>query len=179
MRKDMKRKNDRLVALLGAVLCACACLEGCERTEEKLPEPPASAAPKASVAESATMRADVAAPSAPTAKPKMLRADDAAYQAQLKDCIAAQRRTSAARERILAQMERLRARAKKALPANATDAQVTAEIENNPRKYPGWFELVTALEKNTEENKSNQAAARAMIRRRIQREVAEQTSAKQ
>ena len=43
MRKDMKRKNDRLVALLGAVLCACACLVGCERKEAASPEPPASA----------------------------------------------------------------------------------------------------------------------------------------
>ena len=30
MQKDMKKKNDSLVALLGAVLCVCACLVGCD-----------------------------------------------------------------------------------------------------------------------------------------------------
>ena len=156
----MKRKNDRLVALLGAVLCACACLVGCERKETVSPEPSASAVSNAA------------------AKQVVSRADDAAYQAGLKDHIAAQQRTSVERERILARMAQLRARAKKALPANATDAQVTAELENNPRKYPGWSELVMTLEKNAEENNRNNAAAQAMVRRRILREAAEQTSAK-
>lgn len=158
----MKRKNDRLVALLGAVLCVCACLVGCERKEAVSPEPPAPAVSNA-----------------PAAKQVVSRADDAAYQAGLKEHIAAQQRTSVERERILARMAQLRARAKKELPANATDAQVTAELENNPRKYPGWSELAVALEKNAEENKRNNAAARAMVRRRIQREAAEQASVKQ
>ena len=157
----MKRINDRLVALLGAVLCVCACLVGCERKEAVSPEPSAPAVSNAA------------------AKQVVSRADDAAYQAGLKDHIAAQQRTSVERERILARMAQLRARAKKALPANATDAQVTAELENNPRKYPGWSELAVALEKNAEENKRNNAAARAMVRRRIQREAAEQASVKQ
>ena len=156
----MKRKNDRLVALLGAVLCVCACLVGCERKEAVSPEPSAPAVSNAA------------------AKQVVSRADDAAYQAGLKDHIAAQQRTSVERERILARMAQLRARAKKALPANATDAQVTAELENNPRKYPGWSELVMTLEKNAEENNRNNAAAQAMVRRRILREAAEQTSAR-
>lgn len=160
MRKDMKRKNDRLVALLGAVLCACACLVGCERKETVSPEPSASAVSNAPAAKAAS------------------RTGDAAYQAQLKDLIAAQRNVNVAREKILARMEQLRGRARKTLPEGATDAQVTAELENNPRKYPGWSELVMALEKNAEENNRNNAAAQAMVRRRILREAAEQTSAK-
>ena len=160
MRKDMKRKNDRLVALLGAVLCVCACLVGCERKDAVLPEPSAPAISNA------------------PAKKVASRADDAAYQAQLKNHLAAQFGASAAREKILAQMEQVRERARKALPEGATDEQVKAELENNPRKYPAWGELVSALEKNAEESKSNRAAARAAIRRRILREVAEQTSAK-
>ena len=159
MQKDMKRKNDSLVALLGAVLCACACLVGCERRE---PVPSAPPAPEAK----------------PAATSVVSRADDAAYQAQVTNHIAAQRRTNVARERILTRMEQVRERARKALPEGATDEQVKAELENNPRKYPAWRELVAALEKNAEESKSNSAAAQTTIRRRILREVAEQTSAK-
>lgn len=156
----MKRKNDSLVAPLGAVLCACACLVGCERKETVSPEPPAPAVSNA------------------PAKKVVARADDAVYQAQVTNLIAAQRHTNVARARILAQMEQLRERARKSLPEGATDEQVKAELENNPRKYPGWRELVAALEKNAEEIKSNSEAAQATIRRRILREVAEQTSAK-
>ena len=160
MRKDMKRKNDRLVALLGAVLCACACLVGCERKETASPEPSAPAVSNA------------------PAKKVVTRANDAAYQAQVTNLIAAQRRTQGVRVRLLARMEQLRERARKALPDGATDEQVKAELENNPQKYPAWRELVSALEQNAEESKSNSAAAPATIRRRILRVVAEQSSAK-
>ena len=155
----MKRKFDSLVALLGAVLCACACLVGCERKEAVSPEP---------------------TPSAMTNAPKKvaLRADDAAYQAQLKDHIAAQRSVNVAREKILARMEQVRERARKALPEGATDEQVKAELEGNPRKYPAWGELVAALAKNQEELENKKASAVAAIRRRVLREVAEQNSAK-
>ena len=152
----MKRKNDRLVALLGAVLCVCACLVGCERKESA---PPAPAVTNAS-AKAAS------------------RLDDPAYRAQVTNLIAAQRRTYVARERILARMEQVRERARKALPEGATDEQVKAELESNPRQYPAWRELVAALEQNAEESKRNSAAAQTTIRRRILREVAEQTSAK-
>ena len=157
MRKDMKRKNDRLVALLGAVLCVCACLVGCERKE--------SASPAPTVTNNAPAKA-------------VSRMDDPAYRAQVTNLIAAQRRTNVARERILARMEQLRERARKALPEGATEEQVTAALENNPRKYPGWRELGMALEKNSEEIKSNRATAQTTIRRHILREVAERSSAK-
>ena len=153
----MKRKIDRLVALLGAVLCVCACLVGCERKESASPAPAVTNAP---------------------AKKAASRVDDAAYQAQLKDHIAAQRNANVAREKILARMEQVRERARKALPADATDEQVKAELEGNPRKYPAWEELVAALAKNQEELENKKASAYAAVRRRILREAAEQTSAK-
>ena len=152
----MKRKNDRLVALLGAVLCVCACLVGCERKESASSAPAVTNAPAKAVS----------------------RMDDAVYRAQVTNLIAAQRRTYVARERILARMEQVRERARKALPEGATDEQVKAELESNPRQYPAWRELVAALEQNAEESKRNSAAAQTTIRRRILREVAEQTSAK-
>ena len=161
MRKDMKRKNDRLVALLGAVLCACACLVGCERKEAASPEPPASAVSNA------------------PAKQADSRLDDAAYQANLQNRLAVQRHTQEERQMIQAQMARLRARARKALPADATDEQVTAELEGNPRRYPGWREMNESLVKNGEKAKRDEAATYTMVRRRVLREAAGQTPEKQ
>ena len=157
----MKRKNDRLVALLGAVLCVCACFVGCERKEAASPEPPAPVVSNAPAKQAAS------------------RLDDAAYQAKLQDRLAVQRRTREERRTILSQIAQLRARAKKALPENATEAQVTAELEGNPRRYPGWYELNEALGKNDEKIKRDETATYTMVRRRILREAAGQTSAKQ
>ena len=157
----MKRKNDRLVALLGAVLCVCACFVGCERKEAASPEPPAPAVTNAPAKQAAS------------------RTDDAAYQAQLQDRLAVQRRTREERRTILLQIAQLRARAKKELPADATEAQVTAELEGNPRKYPGWQRLNEALTKNDEKIKRDEAATYTMVRRRILREAAGQVPAKQ
>ena len=150
----MKRKNDRLVALLGAVLCVCACLVGCERKEVAPSSPPA---PEAK----------------PAATSVVSRADDAAYQEQLKGLIANARKPLARRDRIRALMAQLRARAQKALPAGATDEQVTAELENNPQKYPAWRELVAALKAIPDEVQRNRAAAQSAIRQRILRESAD------
>ena len=154
MQKNMKRKNDSLVALLGAVLCVCACLVGCERREAAPSSPPA---PEAK----------------PAATSVVSRADDAAYQEQLKGLIADARKPLARRDRIRALMAQLRARAQKALPAGATDEQVTAELENNPQKYPAWRELVAALKAIPDEVQRNRAAAQSAIRQRILREVAD------
>ena len=154
MQKDMKRKNDSLVALLGAVLCVCACLVGCERKDAAPSAPPASEAK-------------------PTATSVVARADDAAYQAQLKGLIADARRPLVKRDKIQALMDQLRERARKALPAGATEKQVTAELENNPQKYPAWRELVVALKAIPDEMQLNHAAAQSAIRQRILREVAD------
>ena len=156
----MKQARDRLAAPLWALLCACACLVGCGREEAvRPPEPPAPAAP------------------APAARQSASRGDDAAYQAQLRDHLAQARRANVERGKILERMAQMRERAKKALPAGATDAQVAAELEGNPRKYPAWRELVAALGRNEEDVSRNGAATYATVQRRIRREVAEQASA--
>ena len=154
MQKNMKRKNDSLVALLGAVLCVCACLVGCERKETAPSSPPA---PEVK----------------PAASSGVSRADDAAYQAQVKGFIENNRRMLDARKDIQARMAELRARAKKALPADATEEQVTAELENNPQKYPAWRELVAALKAIPDEVQQNRVAAQSAIRQRILRESAD------
>ena len=165
MRKDMKRKNDRLVALLGAVLCACACLVGCERKESPSSDPAASNTSAAS--------------QAPAAKQVPSRADDAEYQAQVNGRIDVQQRTRDDRAKHLEQREKLRARARRGLPPGATEEQVTAELMNNPKLSRKWLAVEAALKQNEEQFERNNAEAQAMVRRRIQREVAEQTSAKQ
>jgi len=150
MRKDMKRKIDRLVAPLGAVLCVFACFAGYERREVVPSSPPVPA------------RKDVS------------RAHDTAYQAQVRAHDARNRRARAEYAKVLAQMERLRERARAALPDGATDEQVTAELEGNPQKYPAWRELGAARRRAEEAIERNRAAAQATVRRRVLREVSEQ-----
>jgi len=143
----------KVVVPLGAVLCACACLVGCGR-EDALP------------------------PALPAEKPAQAvkdvsRAHDAEYQKQLKGYVAVERQVQAGRAGIEAKMAQLRERAKKALPAGATDEQIEAELVNNPRKYPAWNELCAALKSIGEEVERNRAAAQTAVRRRVLREVAE------
>jgi len=136
-----------LVVPLGAVLCACACLTGCGREESPTP----SAAPAKDVS----------------------RANDTAYQEQLKAFGKDKQGIGNQRAKIESHMALLRERARKALPEGATDAQVLAELEGNPKKYPAWRELTNALKDNWAKEEQNRAAAQAAVRRRIQREIAE------
>ena len=140
-----------LVVPLGAVLCACACLTGCGRDDSPAP----------AAASSAPQKKDVS------------RANDAAYQERLKGFREERQGSGKQRAKIESHMTLLRDRAKKALPEGATDAQVLAELENNPKKYPAWRELVTALKDIEAREKQNLAAAQAAVRQRIGQEVAE------
>ena len=144
-------------APLGAVLCVCACLVGCERRDAV----PSSTAPKSQPA---------ATPKEPSPLSIEARAKDKDYQAMLKGSVAAQRRTLAEREKIESRLAVLRERARKALPEGATDAQVLEELENNPRKYPAWRELSAAMKANVAEEEKLKAAAQSALRQRILRE---------
>jgi len=134
-------------------MCACAFLAGCGREDSTVP----------------------AAPSAPPKK-DVSRAHDVKYQEQIKEQVKDIQRTQQGRAKIEQRMAQLRALAKKALPEGATDAQVTAELDNNPKKYPAWRELVTALKNNDLEEKRKREAAQAAVRQRIQREVTERAN---
>lgn len=145
-------KITDMLAVAMAAMCVCAFLAGCER----------GASPK---------------PAAPAQTNDVSRANDPEYRAQLKGMVDARRAADQRRAKIEAQMERLRALAKAALPAGATPEQIKAELENNPKKYPGWREFAAALKANDAEQARNRAAATAAIGRRIQQEVAEQSAA--
>ena len=79
---------------------------------------------------------------------------------------------------LLANAERMRARAKAALGAGATDAQVESELDANPAKYPGWKELKASLAQAGKDMDAAQAEARATIRKRILKEAAEKKAAR-
>ena len=147
----MRHKKEIAVAPLGAVLCVCACLVGCER-RQAVPSSPASA-PEAKPSD-ATIEA---------------RAHDASYQAKLKQNMADQRNALSARSRNEARIEQLRELARQALPPGATDAQIEAELDGNPRKYPEWRERIAALKASEAEEEKLKAAAQATVRQRILR----------
>ena len=152
----MRHIKEIAVAPLGAVLCVCACLVGCER-REAAPSSPQSAPKGQSAATPSPMSIEA-------------RAKDKDYQARLQGSVAAQRRTLEEREKIESRLAGLRERARKALPEGATDAQVLAELENNPRKYPAWRELSAAMKANVAEEEKLKAAAQSALRQRILRE---------
>lgn len=155
----MRHIKEIAVAPLGALLCVCACLVGCER-REAAPSSPQSA-PKGQSA---------ATPKGTSPTSIEARAKDKDYQAELQASIAAQRRTMAERAKIESRIAELRERARKALSEGATDAQVLAELENNPRKYPAWRELSAAMKANVAEEEKLKAVAQSALRQRILRE---------
>lgn len=101
------------------------------------------------------------------------RGDDPAYRQSLRESRERQSEKAAVRARIVPQMEELVARARAALPAEATDAQIRAELESNPGKYPGWKALSAALAKVNAELKGEMGNARAIVRARILKEAAD------
>ena len=155
----MRYLNEKAVAPLGAVLCVCACLVGCGQKED-LPSAPAPA-PKEPPA---------AAPKEPPPFSIEARAKDKEYQSELQASITAQRRVQEERAKIESRIAEVRARARKALPEGATEAQVLAELENNPKKYPAWRELVAAKKANSAEEQRAKAMAQTAFRQRVLRE---------
>ena len=106
------------------------------------------------------------------------RTKDPAYRAALKGSRDAQAGIARRQQPLQANAERMRARAKAALGADATDAQVEAELDANPAKYPGWKELKASLLHAEKDMEAAQAKARATVRERILKEAAEKKAAR-
>lgn len=101
------------------------------------------------------------------------RADDPAYKKMLEQTRANQAKLANVRSRVVAQVEDFITRAREALPPNATDEQVLAELDGNPKKYPGWKPMKEALAKSEENIKGEMSKAQQIVRERILKEAAD------
>lgn len=140
----MTKALDRWASVRGlaAVLALCACVAGCGR-EAAPPEPPATA---------------------PAVQPTS--DGEAAYVAALTNSVRKQQDNLKSLANAQKLLRKLEDRARAALPAGATPEQVRAELEENPRKYPAYAELVAAQEAAKKAVTDNFSKAREMIRAR-------------
>ncbi len=102
-----------------------------------------------------------------------VRGEDPVYQNALRETRMRQNEQAAVRARIEPQLQELVARARAALPKDATDEQVRAELEAHPERYPGWKALSSALVKANAKLEQEMARARATVRARILKEAAD------
>ena len=117
---------------------------------------------------------DASAPNAPAARQEAVpRTKDPEYQKALKDVQVRRRKIATERMKVLDEMKELSEKARAALPKDATDAQVKAELEGNPQKYPEWQDLVRRLREVEAKAKKDLSDARGMVRERILREQAD------
>lgn len=105
------------------------------------------------------------------------RVKDPAYQQELREIVNQKARTAKTRAQLVAQMNVLKERARLVLPKGATEAQVKAELDANPAKYPGWNVLSAELTKVEAAAEKELADARSMVRRRILKETADREAA--
>lgn len=101
------------------------------------------------------------------------RGEDPAYQKELEGTVASQKLLARRETKIAAQIARLEARARAALPEGATPEQVRAELDANPAKYPGWKDLSAESAKVEKAVEAELAEARRIVRRRIEKEAAD------
>lgn len=105
------------------------------------------------------------------------RMEDPAYRKRLKGFVADQNKVAKELNEIERQMEIQRDRARDALPADATDEQILAELESKPTKYPEWKYLVGRRNVANKAMKQRRAEARAAVLARIAKEQKEQQAA--
>lgn len=98
------------------------------------------------------------------------RAQDPVYTQALHRVQTQRRAIAARRWKVVEQMEALVARARKALPADATEEQVRDELLNHPRKYPGWRELSRMLQESNAKAEKDLEDARRLVAARIRQE---------
>ena len=101
------------------------------------------------------------------------RAQDPVYTQALHRVQTQRRAIAAHRWKVVEQMEALVARARKALPADATEEQVRDELLNHPRKYPGWRELSRMLREHNAKAEKDLEDARRLVAARIRQEQAD------
>jgi len=103
-------------------------------------------------------------------KPAVPRSQDAAYTNALKQVQVKRKAIASRRREIVKQMEKLVARARKALPEGATEEQIRNELLDNPRKYPGWSALSRALREENARAEKELEESRRLVAARIMKE---------
>ena len=103
-------------------------------------------------------------------KPVVPRSQDAAYTNALKNVQATRNAIASRRREVVEQIEKLVARARKALPEGATEEQIRNELLNNPRKYPGWRELSRMLREHNARAEKELEDTRRLVATRIMKE---------
>lgn len=105
------------------------------------------------------------------------RTEDPAYTEMLKKSRSEQVEIAKGRQSIARNMERMRQRARDVLGKDATEAQVAAELDAHPEKYPGWRELKARAQESEQKMKAVNEKTRAAIRARILKEAADRRAA--
>ena len=100
------------------------------------------------------------------------RLNDPAYVAALEKAEKRQNEILARQKPISKNMERMRQRARDVLGKEATEAQIAAELDAHPEKYPGWRELKAQARDADAEMKNENARMRELVRRRILKDMA-------
>ena len=103
-------------------------------------------------------------------KPAVPRSQDAAYTNALKQVQVKRNAIASRRREVVVQMEKLVARARKALPEGATEEQIRDELLSNPRKYPGWLELSRMIREHSASAEKELEEARRLVAARIMKE---------
>ena len=103
-------------------------------------------------------------------KPAVPRTQDASYKKALNDVQVKRNDAASRRREVVEQMEKLVARARKALPEGATDEQIRVELMSNPRKYPGWLELSRMLREHHARAEKELEETRRLVAARIMKE---------
>ena len=99
------------------------------------------------------------------------RTQDPAYAHELKDVMEARKPLVKARNQTVSEMRALIAKARAALPADATDEAVKAELDGHPEKYPEWKGLSEQILRDNAAIEGSLKDAQSRIRARIMKEL--------
>lgn len=102
-----------------------------------------------------------------TRPPKDDRTKDAAYIQSLKDVMKDRKGLVKARNETVAEMQSVIDRARAALPEGATEADIKAELEGHPEKYPEWKALNGRIAADNAAIEASLKEARERVRARI------------
>ena len=108
---------------------------------------------------------------AQTPAPAYDRTADAAYQQELEGIIKDRNGLVKARRQTVSGMEAVIAKAREALPAGATDADVKAELDGHPEKYPEWKDLNEKIAKDNAAIEDSLKDAQSRVRARLMKEL--------